>query len=91
MYVRPEYPTASGFPNPFGWISIQACTDWISLCCSATTQSWSGRLTRYSTCIIMGDCLLVAVIPIRRTLCRFDLKNMLLVGPKEKPVTPWIE
>jgi hypothetical protein len=39
----------------------------------------------------MGDCLLVAVIPIRRTLCRFDLKNMLLVGPKEKPVTPWIE
>ena len=61
MYVEPEHDTASLLPTPSGMIRIPAYTEGISLCWSATTQSWSSKLMRCSTCISNGLCLFAAV------------------------------
>jgi len=63
MYVEPEYDTASLLPKPSGMIRLPAYTEGISLCWSATTQPWSGKLMRYSMCISNGLCLFAAVAP----------------------------
>ncbi|KAI9554986.1 hypothetical protein GHT06_020275 [Daphnia sinensis] len=49
----------------------------MSLWPASTTQSWSGSLARYWTCVSMGACIFATVIPmatfvyIKKIPCKF--------------------
>ena len=63
MYVGPEYVTAEASPPRLGSMTMVVYTDGISVCFSATTQSWSGSFTLYCKCIRIGACSFAAGKP----------------------------